>query len=73
MTREQLETHQIPIHAFNENPTFTSTGNHDPRKPIAHVYLDDRGVTFNGDWPAILKTIMDFKPWYLREAEAQGA
>jgi len=27
--------------------------------------IDDRGVEFNGDWPAALKKALTTKPWYL--------
>lgn len=35
---------------------------YDGQKPIAHVYLDDRAMTFTGQWPTIEK-IMKFKTW----------
>lgn len=34
------------------------------QKPVAHVYIDDRGIGFRGDWEATLKeveTIAGFK------------
>jgi hypothetical protein len=33
------------------------------RKLPAHVYIDDRGITFNGDWSQILNTVHDFKTY----------
>jgi hypothetical protein len=33
------------------------------KKPIAHVYIDDRAITFNGDWKETLKQIEEFQPW----------
>lgn len=35
---------------------------YDGQKPIAHVYLDDRAMTFTGSWPTVEK-IMKFKTW----------
>lgn len=32
-------------------------------KPLAVVYLDDRGVQFNGDWSAALDGIRSFRHW----------
>ena len=33
-------------------------------KPLAHVYLDDRAVRFNGDFDAALAEIESFKAWW---------
>lgn len=33
-------------------------------KPVADVYLDDRGVQFRGDWKQALKDVLEFKPWH---------
>ncbi|MBX3103016.1 MAG: capsular biosynthesis protein [Bacteroidetes bacterium] len=32
-------------------------------KPMADVYLDDRAVTFRGDWQAAVQAIQGFTPW----------
>jgi hypothetical protein len=32
-------------------------------KPIAFVYVDDRAITFGGDWAYTLKIIEDFNTW----------
>ena len=31
-------------------------------KPMAHVSLDDRAITFTGEWPS-METLKIFKPW----------
>ena len=36
-------------------------------KPPARVGLDDRQLTFEGDWPN-METLLNFKPYYRREA-----
>lgn len=33
---------------------YISEGTH---KPVAHVYIDDRGIGFRGDWEATLKEV----------------
>ena len=38
-------------------------------KPMAHVYIDDRAIQFNGDWDSpdvSLEAIESFKPWTQR-------
>jgi len=37
------------------------------RKPRAHVYVDDRAITFNGNWDSILPAIVSFEPYYYRK------
>ena len=32
-------------------------------KPAAMCYIDDRGVTFDGDWDKITTELKDFQPW----------
>lgn len=33
-------------------------------KAIAHVYLDDRAVIFDGNWGRALESVIKFSPWY---------
>ena len=48
-------------------------GFHDPiegiewptEKPPALVTIDDRAITFTGEWPSI-ETLLKFKPWNKR-------
>lgn len=54
---------------FNRNPEDTElpypTGN--PGKPRADVYIDDRGMTFNGIWDGnFINQIVSFRPWNKR-------
>ncbi len=32
-------------------------------KPTAHIYLDDRGVRFDGDWNKAIEDIENFTQW----------
>lgn len=32
-------------------------------KPLADIYLDDRAITFKGDWNQTYAKIINFKPW----------
>ena len=32
-------------------------------KPPADIYIDDKGLTFNGDWSTMIEAIETFKPW----------
>ena len=32
-------------------------------KPPADVYVDDKGLTFKGNWPALMQELDSFKPW----------
>ena len=33
-------------------------------KELASLYVDDRCITFNGNYKDLLNTIINFKPWY---------
>lgn len=56
-----LRSNNIFFDAVNENP-------HQPEnalggKPIADVYLDDRAVTFRGNWEEAYSEVVNFVPW----------
>lgn len=42
------------------------------KKPIADAYLDDRAVTFDGDWDGALEKLKTFKPWMQKSREWQN-
>jgi hypothetical protein len=46
------------INKNSDNPPGSNNG-----KPIADVYLDDRGVRFNGDWDEAYMLITTLEPW----------
>jgi len=33
-------------------------------KPVADVYIDDKGLRFQGDWMKSLEEILKFRPWW---------
>lgn len=55
--------HMLPYDYINENPELVSPN---PGKPAATVYLDDRGLCFEGDFDQALKAIYTFVPWHKR-------
>ena len=51
----------VPFDEINynkDNPPGSNKG-----KPLADVYIDDRGLTFRGDWKASYNDIINFTPW----------
>ncbi len=56
-----LNEHNIPFDHINENPN--NPPNTNEGKPIASVYLDDRGLCFRGDWEEAFNSIVNFMPW----------
>lgn len=64
-----LLKHGFSYDHINRNPEDTQidmpTGN--PGKPRADVYVDDKAMTFNGDWSGhFVNQIVSFKPWTRR-------
>jgi len=60
--KKYCKKHKIPVDYFNTNPEY-KTGN--PGKPIASVYVDDRGLCYRGqNAKQLVKEIKNFKPHY---------
>jgi len=60
-----LFINNIYFDAINENP-WTYLEDPDPtikRKIAADVYIDDKGLTFKGNWQQTLKETLEFKNW----------
>jgi len=53
--------HGLIYDEINDN---SSLRGENPGKPIATVYLDDRGITFTGNFDRAFDKIMNFKVWY---------
>lgn len=51
--------------AINENPWHEYKQKGDKRKVIADIYIDDRAITFKGNWNEIPGLVENFKPWEL--------
>jgi hypothetical protein len=62
-TEEGLNTIREYLLKHGGNPTMVEGIEITDKKPIAHVYIDDRAITFNGDWKETLKQIEEFRPW----------
>lgn len=62
-----LKENDITYDYINENPDQPKDSNQG--KPIADIYLDDRGMCFRGDWKWTLEEIARFKPWTRDNAE----
>ena len=65
-----LEKNSIPFDYINHNPD--QPANAAEGKPYADVYVDDRGVQFNGNWSATLNAVRHFAPWEMRTELNQG-
>jgi hypothetical protein len=62
-TPEGLETIKKYLGYIADNNVNIDEIDITDKKPIAHVYVDDRAISFNGDWQDTLKQIEEFKPW----------
>lgn len=56
----------IIFDSINYNPENAELGCN-LGKPLADVYLDDRGVCFTGSWEKALADILSFEPWYKKK------
>ena len=65
-----LKGNSIPFDYINHNPDQPE--NAIGGKPYADVYVDDRGVQFNGNWSVTLNEVRHFAPWETRTELNQG-
>jgi len=65
--KNYLHDNGIPFDAVNENPwTHLDDDNHEIiRKLAADVYIDDKAITFRGDWKQTMRELKGFTPWEL--------
>ncbi len=57
---DYMVKNELPYDYINVNPEVVCNN---IGKPIANIYLDDRGMTFTGDYALALEMIKNFKPW----------
>jgi hypothetical protein len=69
---EWLLSHGFVIDYYNENPNKPDNSL-DLRKVLADVYVDDRGIQFNGNWSSTVEQILAFKPWFKRTSKEHHA
>lgn len=64
---EYLQKNNIPFDEINKNTSDAPVGIGE-KKVFAHVYVDDRGITFEGLWDSeFIEKIINHEPWFLRE------
>jgi hypothetical protein len=70
-TPEGVETIREYLRKHTENDLLVNSIEITDRKPISDVYIDDRAISFTGDWEDTLKKIDDFEPWTEQEKSVQ--
>jgi hydroxymethylpyrimidine pyrophosphatase-like HAD family hydrolase len=63
---DYLDEHNIPYDYINHNPKNIELGC-SLGKPLADVYLDDRAITFDGNWGKALYDVENFSEWWKNE------
>lgn len=56
-----LNVNEITYDYINENPDQPKES--EGCKLIADIYVDDRGIQFNGNWKCTIQEIPEFNPW----------
>ncbi|MCK4500862.1 hypothetical protein KAU11_10205 [Candidatus Babeliales bacterium] len=69
--KEYLSKYNMPYDYINENPLMKAI-NEGPRKIPADIYIDDKGLTFKGNWTNTLNQIAKFKSWEPHEHCKEG-
>lgn len=60
---QTLKKWNVPFDEVNLNPWAPPNGKL-VRKIHADVYLDDKGITFDGNWKGMADKILRFNPWW---------
>jgi len=69
LIEDYLYKNSIPFDHINYNPNQPK--NAIGGKPYADVYIDDRGIQFNGNWAITAAEVLQFSPWELRPEKTQ--
>jgi len=68
LVKNYLQLAGIPFDFINENPPWAPE-NLNKKKPIADVYIDDRAISFKGEWEGVVEKVLSFRPWYNKHKE----
>ncbi len=64
LVESYLGRHQILYDYINESPKNNEL-NLSPAKQCADVYIDDKGIYFDGSWDEnFINSVLNFKPWW---------
>jgi hypothetical protein len=66
---QYMNKHNIPYDFLGNNPDNV-TKDLSPAKQLADIYVDDRGICFEGNWSIeFIEKILNFKPWGKKEVK----